>query len=63
VIIEFQPVDTGQTRVRFTQIGWGQGPSWDQAYEYFDHAWNQVVLPRFRYAMEVGQLIERKFLI
>jgi len=24
------------------------------ANEYFDHAWNEFVLPRFRYAMEVG---------
>jgi hypothetical protein len=35
-------------------LGWGEGVSWDEAYEYFDHAWNEVVLPRFRYAMEVG---------
>jgi uncharacterized protein YndB with AHSA1/START domain len=60
VILEFQPVDTGQTRVRFTQTGWGEGPSWDQAYEYFDHAWNQIVLPRFRYAMEVGPVDWKK---
>jgi hypothetical protein len=42
-----------RTLVRFTQLGWGEGASWDEAYEYFDHAWNEFVLPRFRYAMEV----------
>jgi uncharacterized protein YndB with AHSA1/START domain len=53
VILEFEKKDAHRTRVRFTQLGWGEGASWDEAYEYFDHAWNEVVLPRFRYAMEV----------
>jgi uncharacterized protein YndB with AHSA1/START domain len=54
VILDFEKKDGRHTRVRFTQLGWGEGTSWDQAYEYFDHAWNEVVLPRFRYAVEVG---------
>lgn len=60
VILEFQSVSAGRTRVRFTQMGWGEGRSWDQAYEYFDHAWNEIVLPRFRYAMEVGPIDWKK---
>jgi len=40
-------------------LGWGEGASWDETYEYFDHAWNEVVLPCFRYAMEVGGQPER----
>ena len=54
VIVEFEKKDARRTLVRFTHLGWGEGASWDQAYDYFDHAWNEVVLPRFRYAMEVG---------
>jgi uncharacterized protein YndB with AHSA1/START domain len=54
VILEFEKKDARRTLVRFTHLGWGEGPSWDKTYEYFDHAWNEVVLPRFRYAMEVG---------
>jgi len=56
VILEFEKKDARRTLVRFTQLGWGEGASWDEAYEYFDHAWNEVVLPRFRYAMEVGAI-------
>jgi uncharacterized protein YndB with AHSA1/START domain len=56
VILEFQAVTANRTRVRFIHIGWGEGSSWDQAYEYFDQAWNEIVLPRFRYAMEVGPI-------
>jgi uncharacterized protein YndB with AHSA1/START domain len=56
LILNFESAGTGRTRVRFTQIGWGEGPDWDKAYEYFDHAWNALVLPRFRYAMEVGPI-------
>jgi uncharacterized protein YndB with AHSA1/START domain len=54
VILEFEKKDAALTLVRFTHLGWGEGTSWDEAYEYFDHAWNAIVLPRFRYAMEVG---------
>lgn len=56
VIVEFEPLGADRTRVRFTQMGWGEGRSWDQAYEYFNQAWNEVVLPRFRHAMEVGPI-------
>ena len=54
VILEFEKKDTHRTIVRLTHLGWGDGASWDEAYEYFDHAWNEIVLPRFRHAMEVG---------
>ena len=60
VILEFEKKDARRTLVRFTQLGWGEGASWDEAYEYFDHAWNEVVLPRFRYAMEVGPVNREK---
>ena len=56
VILDFEPAGAGRTRVRFTQMGWGEGPDWDKAYDYFDNAWNALVLPRFRYAMEVGPI-------
>src|SRR5918993_1344651 len=59
-VLEFEPVGAGRTRVRFTHLGWGEGESWDQAYNYFDRAWNEVVLPRFRYAMEVGPIDWKK---
>ena len=54
VVLDFEPATGGGTRVRFTQMGWGSGGNWDKAYDYFDQAWNRIVLPRFRYAMEVG---------
>jgi uncharacterized protein YndB with AHSA1/START domain len=54
VVLEFEKKDARRTLVRLTHIGVGRGRELDQAYEYFDHAWNEVVLPRFRYAMEVG---------
>jgi uncharacterized protein YndB with AHSA1/START domain len=56
VILEFEKKGERRTHVRFIHLGWGEGPSWDEAYAYFDHAWNEVVLPQFRYAMEVGEV-------
>ena len=56
VVVEFEAISATRSRVRFTHLGWGEGKSWDAAYEYFDKAWNAVVLPRFRRAMEVGPI-------
>jgi len=56
VVLEFEKKDARRTLVRFTHLGWGEGASWDATYEYFNHAWNEFVLPRFRYAMEVGSV-------
>jgi len=33
-----------------------KGADWDKAYEYFDHAWGAVVLPRLRQRFEKGPL-------
>lgn len=43
VILRFEPVDAGHTRVRLHHTGWGDGGEWDQTYAYFDRAWNKVL--------------------
>ena len=48
VYVDLARVDERRTRLRFTHLGWGTGADWDKAYEYFDRAWNVVVLPRLR---------------
>jgi uncharacterized protein YndB with AHSA1/START domain len=54
VIVDLEPAGPTRTRLRFTHTGWGDGPEWDKAYEYFDHAWNAVVLPRLVHRFKVG---------
>ena len=56
VTVRFDGTDAGATRVRLTHDGWGVGEEWDQAYDYFDRAWRQVVLPRLRFRFEHGPL-------
>jgi hypothetical protein len=58
VVIELEPVagTPARTRLRFTHLGWGEGADWDKAYEYFDHAWGAVVLPRLKHRFEKGPL-------
>jgi uncharacterized protein YndB with AHSA1/START domain len=56
VLVEFKPAGSNRTHVRFTEMGWGEGAQWDRAYDYFDQAWNRIVLPRFKYAMDVGPI-------
>lgn len=43
VIVRFEPVDAAQTRVTLHHTGWGDGGQWDQAFDYFDKAWGQVL--------------------
>jgi uncharacterized protein YndB with AHSA1/START domain len=43
VMLHFEPVGPGQTRVRLTHVGWGEGGEWDQAYTYFERAWGNVL--------------------
>jgi len=42
-----------RTLVTLVHSGWGLGESWDEAFEYFEYAWGNVVLPqlvrRFQY--------------
>jgi uncharacterized protein YndB with AHSA1/START domain len=56
VVLEFKPAGANRTQVRFTEMGWGEGEQWDKAYDYFDHAWNGIVLPRFKHAMDIGPI-------
>jgi uncharacterized protein YndB with AHSA1/START domain len=56
VILDLAPLDGSRTRLRFTQLGWGDGAEWDQAYDYFDHAWNAVVFPRLVRRFETGPI-------
>jgi uncharacterized protein YndB with AHSA1/START domain len=56
VVLEFEPAGEKQTKLRFSEIGWGNGSEWDRAYEYFDHAWGSVVLPRLVHRFAHGPI-------
>jgi len=56
VTIRLQPTSPGITRVNLAQTGWGQGGEWEQGYHYFDHAWNDIVLPRLQRYFREGAL-------
>ncbi len=40
-VARLEPLPDGRTRLTYTGVGWGQGPVWDEAYEFFDrgNAW------------------------
>lgn len=44
-----------KTQVELTQIGWGDGPEWDEVYEYFEGGW-ATVLTRLRYRFDHGPI-------
>ena len=43
VTVRLKPAAEGETRVTLTHVGWGEGGQWDQAYQYFDRAWGNVL--------------------
>ena len=55
VVLRFYPGVSG-TRVTLYHDGWGSGGQWDQAFEYFQSAWKEVVFPRLKYRFEHGPL-------
>lgn len=54
VTVDLTPVGRDSTLVVLRHIGWGSGPEWDKAIEYFETAWNGYVMPFFRYRVEHG---------
>jgi hypothetical protein len=51
VVIRLDEPAAGIVRVRFAQLGWGEGEDWDQGYAYFDKAWDWV-LGRIKESLE-----------
>lgn len=43
VVLRFERLEDGRTRVRFAQLGWKEGEDWDKGYAYFDRAWTSVL--------------------
>ncbi len=44
VLLRLRPIGDGRgTRVDLTHLGWGQGGQWDEAFDYFDAAWDSVL--------------------
>jgi uncharacterized protein YndB with AHSA1/START domain len=56
VVLDFAGDGRDRTRLRFTQMGWGDGPDWDKAYAYFDKAWGGFVLPSLVRRFEHGPI-------
>lgn len=52
VVLRFEEVDAGHTRVALRHDGWGEGGQWEKAFAYFERAWLEIVLPRFARAMD-----------
>ena len=56
VIIRFYALSPEQTKVTLWHDGWGDGEEWDSAYKYFERAWKEIVLPRFKHRFDVGPI-------
>ncbi|MBH9579182.1 SRPBCC family protein [Inhella proteolytica] len=43
VIVRFEALGEGRTRVTLSHLGWGSGGQWDEARAYFGKAWSFVL--------------------
>lgn len=43
VVVRFEALGEKSTRVRLTQLGWGESEEWNQVYAYFQRAWPLVL--------------------
>jgi tetratricopeptide (TPR) repeat protein len=43
VVVAFEPVDAGGTRVRLSARGWQEGEEWERGFQYFERAWHWVL--------------------
>lgn len=50
VVVDLTPDGEG-TKVRLTHLGFGEGPEWDETFNYFGNAWN-FVLNRMKTVLE-----------
>jgi uncharacterized protein YndB with AHSA1/START domain len=54
VTVRLLDLGDGRTRVRLNHAGWGEGPLWDETFDYFTRAWGKTVLPRLRWRFANG---------
>jgi len=54
VVVRLGELAENRTLVSVTHDGWGEGGQWDQAFEYFQSAWLDVVLPRLEFRFVSG---------
>jgi uncharacterized protein YndB with AHSA1/START domain len=55
VVVQIQAQGLVATRVSLTHLGWGDGPEWDAAFQYFRRSWG-IVLARLEHRFESGPL-------
>jgi len=53
IVVQLNPQGLVATRVTLTHLGWGDGPEWDAAYQYFRRSWG-IVLSRLDHRFEAG---------
>lgn len=44
VVVEFNSVNESNTEIVLTHVGWPEDTNWDSTYQYFDNAWEIVLL-------------------
>ena len=55
VVVELEAFGPEQVQITLTHLGWLEGEQWEQAFAYFQDAWD-VVIGRFERCMVEGPI-------
>ena len=61
VVLKFEDLGNNKTKLILHQTGWGDGEEWDKAFEYFENAWENVVLKRLQDRFNNGPIKWKEF--
>jgi uncharacterized protein YndB with AHSA1/START domain len=56
VVIQLEPIDGNRTHLTLTDLGFGEGPQWEEVRRYFERAWN-IVLTRLEQRIATGKAL------
>lgn len=59
VVLTFHSLEGNKTQIDFVHLGWQIGEQWQEAFRYFDKAW-EVVLGRLQYRFQNGPINWKK---
>jgi uncharacterized protein YndB with AHSA1/START domain len=59
VVLFFRSLEGNKTQIDFLHLGWQIGEQWQEAFRYFDRAW-EVVLGRLQYRFQSGPINWKK---
>jgi len=57
VALYFEKISKNKSKLRVIHDGYGENKDWKKAFNYFEHAWGKIVLPRLKKYLEKSLML------